>query len=80
MYIPPSDQTVCCGTCKPLGCSYNGTIYSDGEAIPSDKPCRQKVCKVTPSGQPTIIEDDVTCPQPKRYCNKVSISYMYMYM
>ncbi|XP_071345644.1 otogelin isoform X1 [Trachinotus anak] len=64
IYIPPKDQSTCCGVCKNISCLYeheNGTtaLYKPGKSWVSN--CMKFDCTDTLSG-PTLISYSFSCP------------------
>uniref|UniRef100_A0A3Q1ET69 Otogelin n=1 Tax=Acanthochromis polyacanthus TaxID=80966 RepID=A0A3Q1ET69_9TELE len=76
MYVPPKDQSTCCGVCKNISCLYeheNGTmgVYKPGKSWVSN--CMKFDCADTLSG-PTLISYSFSCPPfNETECMKVSI-------
>ncbi|KAK5915846.1 hypothetical protein CesoFtcFv8_001402 [Champsocephalus esox] len=82
IYVPPKDQTTCCGVCKNISCIYaheNGTtvLYKPGKSWVSN--CMKFDCTDTLSG-PTLISYSFSCPPfNETECMKIGgtvISYM----
>uniref|UniRef100_H3DN78 Otogelin n=1 Tax=Tetraodon nigroviridis TaxID=99883 RepID=H3DN78_TETNG len=82
IYIPPKDQSTCCGVCKNISCLYeheNGTavLYKPGRSWVSN--CRKFDCTDTLWG-PTLISYALSCPPfNETECTKVGgtvVSYM----
>ncbi|TDH17418.1 hypothetical protein EPR50_G00008130 [Perca flavescens] len=82
IYVPPKDQTTCCGVCKNISCLYqheNGTtvLYKPGKSWVSN--CMKFDCADTLSG-PTLISYSYSCPPfNETECMKVGgtvVSYM----
>ncbi|XP_060900124.1 otogelin [Labrus mixtus] len=82
MYIPPKDQSTCCGVCKNISCLYeheNGTavLYKPGRSWVSN--CMKFDCTDTLSG-PTLISYSFSCPPfNETECMKIGgtvVSYM----
>ncbi|XP_034536187.1 otogelin [Notolabrus celidotus] len=82
IYIPPKDQTTCCGVCKNISCLYeheNGTtvLYKPGRSWVSN--CMKFDCTDTLSG-PTLISYSFSCPPfNETECMKIGgtiVSYM----
>ncbi|KAM9408251.1 otogelin [Pholidichthys leucotaenia] len=82
IYIPPKDQSTCCGVCKNISCLYeheNGTmgLYKPGKSWVSN--CMKYDCTDTLSG-PTLISYTFSCPPfNETECMKIGgtvISYM----
>ncbi|XP_058486191.1 otogelin isoform X3 [Solea solea] len=82
IYIPPKDQSTCCGVCKNISCLYeheNGTaaLYKPGKSWVSN--CLKFDCTDTLSG-PTLISYSFSCPPfNETECVKVGgtiVSYM----
>ncbi|XP_035275409.1 otogelin [Anguilla anguilla] len=82
IYIPPNDQTTCCGVCKNISCLYqneNGSISlsKPGETWVSQ--CTKYECAATLSG-PTLVSYSFSCPPfNETECTKIGgtiISYM----
>ncbi|XP_049903117.1 otogelin [Epinephelus moara] len=82
IYIPPKDQTTCCGVCKNISCLYeheNGTtlLYKPGKSWVSN--CMKFDCTDTLSG-PTLISYSFSCPPfNETECMKIGgtiVSYM----
>ncbi|KAM8894367.1 otogelin isoform 2-T2 [Spinachia spinachia] len=64
MYVPPKEQSSCCGLCKNISCLYdheNGTaaLYKPGKSWVSN--CVKFDCVDTLSG-PTLISSSYSCP------------------
>ncbi|KAL4622712.1 otogelin [Arapaima gigas] len=64
VYIPPKDQTTCCGTCKNISCIYkneNGSVelYKPGRTWMSN--CLKYNCADTLSG-PMLVSYPISCP------------------
>ncbi|XP_055010339.1 LOW QUALITY PROTEIN: otogelin [Boleophthalmus pectinirostris] len=64
IYVPPKDQSSCCGFCKNISCSYeheNGTVafYKPGRSWMSN--CTKYDCADTESGT-TLISLPISCP------------------
>ncbi|XP_053473113.1 otogelin [Ictalurus furcatus] len=64
VYIPPKDQSACCGVCKNVSCVYhndNGslTLYKPGKSWVSD--CMRYDCTDTQSG-PVLVSYSYSCP------------------
>ncbi|KAI3377328.1 hypothetical protein L3Q82_008531, partial [Scortum barcoo] len=64
IYVPPKDQSACCGVCKNISCLYeheNGTtaLYKPGKSWVSN--CMKFDCTDTLSG-PTLISYSFSCP------------------
>uniref|UniRef100_A0A3Q1CNI4 Otogelin n=1 Tax=Amphiprion ocellaris TaxID=80972 RepID=A0A3Q1CNI4_AMPOC len=76
MYMPPKDQSTCCGVCKNISCLYeheNATmgVYKPGKSWVSN--CMKFDCADTLSG-PTLISYSFSCPPfNETECMKVSI-------
>ncbi|XP_019906977.3 otogelin [Esox lucius] len=82
IYIPPKDQTSCCGVCKNISCLYqnkNGTaiLYKPGKSWVSN--CTKYECTDTLSG-PTLVSYSFSCPPfNETDCMKIGgtvVSYM----
>uniref|UniRef100_A0A8C2WKQ8 Otogelin n=1 Tax=Cyclopterus lumpus TaxID=8103 RepID=A0A8C2WKQ8_CYCLU len=82
VYVPPKDQTTCCGVCKNVSCLYeheNGTtlLYKPGKSWVSN--CVKFDCRDTRSG-PTLISYSYSCPPfNETECMKIGgtvVSYM----
>ncbi|XP_045889176.1 otogelin [Micropterus dolomieu] len=82
IYVPPKDQSSCCGVCKNISCLYqheNGTtvLYKPGKSWVSN--CVKFDCSDTLSG-PTLITYSYSCPPfNETECIKIGgtvISYM----
>ncbi|KAK2854260.1 hypothetical protein Q5P01_006921 [Channa striata] len=82
IYVPPKDQSTCCGVCKNISCLYeheNGTavLYKPGKSWVSN--CTRFDCADTLSG-PTLISYSFSCPPfNETECVKVGgtvVSYM----
>ncbi|XP_062290720.1 otogelin [Scomber scombrus] len=82
IYIPPKDQSTCCGVCKNISCLYgheNGTtaLYKPGKSWVSN--CMKFDCTDTLSG-PTLISYSFSCPPfNETECMKIGgtvVSYM----
>ncbi|XP_061590678.1 otogelin [Cololabis saira] len=82
IYIPPKDQSSCCGVCKNISCLYqheNGTtgLYKPGKSWVSN--CMNFNCTDTLSG-PTLISYSFSCPPfNETECVKIGgtvVSYM----
>ncbi|XP_031704638.1 LOW QUALITY PROTEIN: otogelin-like [Anarrhichthys ocellatus] len=82
IYVPPKDQTTCCGVCKNISCLYeqeNGTtvLYKPGKSWVSN--CVKFDCTDTLSG-PTLISYSYSCPPfNETECMKIGgtiVSYM----
>ncbi|XP_029281180.1 LOW QUALITY PROTEIN: otogelin [Cottoperca gobio] len=82
IYVPPKDQTTCCGVCKNISCIYeheNGTtvLYKPGKSWVSN--CMKFDCTDTLSG-PTLISYSFSCPPfNETECMKIGgtvVSYM----
>ncbi|XP_074480146.1 otogelin [Sebastes fasciatus] len=82
IYVPPKDQTTCCGVCKNISCLYehdNGTtvLYKPGKSWVSN--CVKFDCADTLSG-PTLISYSFSCPPfNETECIKIGgtvVSYM----
>ncbi|XP_067105524.1 otogelin [Osmerus mordax] len=82
IYIPPKDQTTCCGVCKNISCLYqneNGTsvLYKPGKSWVSN--CVKHDCTDTLSG-PTLVTYSYSCPPfNETECMKIGgtiVSYM----
>uniref|UniRef100_A0A672GQ44 Otogelin n=1 Tax=Salarias fasciatus TaxID=181472 RepID=A0A672GQ44_SALFA len=82
LYIPPKDQSTCCGVCKNISCLYeheNGTagLYKPGKSWVSN--CMKFDCADTLSG-PTLISYSFSCPPfNETECTKIGgtvVSYM----
>uniref|UniRef100_A0A3B3VYR0 Otogelin n=1 Tax=Poecilia latipinna TaxID=48699 RepID=A0A3B3VYR0_9TELE len=64
IYVPPKDQSTCCGECKNISCIYqheNGTVglYKPGRSWVSN--CKKFDCSDTSFG-PTLISYSYSCP------------------
>ncbi|CAB1460221.1 unnamed protein product [Pleuronectes platessa] len=64
IYVPPKDQSTCCGACKNISCLYeheNGTValYKPGKSWVWN--CVKFDCRDTLSG-PTLISYSFSCP------------------
>uniref|UniRef100_A0A3P8PA52 Otogelin n=1 Tax=Astatotilapia calliptera TaxID=8154 RepID=A0A3P8PA52_ASTCA len=64
IYVPPKDQSTCCGICKNISCIYeheNGTtgLYKPGRSWVSN--CMKFDCTDTVAG-PTLISYSFSCP------------------
>ncbi|KAM9861152.1 otogelin [Aulostomus maculatus] len=82
VYIPPKDQSTCCGVCKNISCLHeheNGTtvLYKPGKSWVSN--CMKFDCTDTLSG-PTLISYAFSCPPfNETECMKIGgtvVSYM----
>ncbi|XP_069021761.1 otogelin [Embiotoca jacksoni] len=82
IYVPPKDQSTCCGVCKNISCLYeheNGTtgLYKPGKSWVSN--CVKFDCTDTMSG-PTLISYSFSCPPfNETECMKIGgtvVSYM----
>uniref|UniRef100_A0A8C4NSL9 Otogelin n=1 Tax=Dicentrarchus labrax TaxID=13489 RepID=A0A8C4NSL9_DICLA len=82
IYIPPKDQSTCCGVCRNISCLYeheNGTtvLYKPGKSWVSN--CMKFDCADTLSG-PTLISYSFSCPPfNETECMKIGgtvVSYM----
>ncbi|MEQ2282535.1 hypothetical protein AMECASPLE_001774 [Ameca splendens] len=82
IYVPPKDQSTCCGVCKNISCLYqheNGTIglYKPGRSWESN--CKKFDCSDTLIG-PTLISYSYSCPPfNETECIKIGgtvVSYM----
>ncbi|XP_030269310.1 otogelin [Sparus aurata] len=82
IYVPPKDQSTCCGVCKNISCLYeheNGTtvLYKPGKSWVSN--CMKFDCTDTLSG-PTLISYTFSCPPfNETECMKIGgtvVSYM----
>nr|XP_046255016.1 otogelin [Scatophagus argus] len=82
IYVPPKDQSACCGVCKNISCLYeheNGTtlLYKPGKSWVSN--CMKFDCADTQSG-PTLISYSFSCPPfNETECMKIGgtvVSYM----
>ncbi|XP_008304680.1 otogelin, partial [Stegastes partitus] len=82
IYVPPKDQSTCCGVCKNISCLYeheNGTmgVYKPGKSWVSN--CMKFDCTDTLSG-PTLISYSFSCPPfNETECMKIGgtvVSYM----
>ncbi|XP_041796258.1 otogelin [Chelmon rostratus] len=82
IYVPPKDQSTCCGVCKNISCLYeheNGTtvLYKPGKSWVSN--CMKFDCADTLSG-PTLISYSFSCPPfNETECMKIGgtvVSYM----
>ncbi|XP_069382390.1 otogelin isoform X2 [Paralichthys olivaceus] len=82
IYVPPKDQSTCCGVCKNISCLYeheNGTValYKPGKSWVSN--CVKFDCTDTLSG-PTLISYSFSCPPfNETECMKIGgtvVSYM----
>ncbi|XP_039991611.1 otogelin [Xiphias gladius] len=82
IYVPPKDQSTCCGVCKNISCPYqheNGTavFYKPGKSWVSN--CMKFDCTDTLSG-PTLVSYSFSCPPfNETECMKIGgtvISYM----
>ncbi|XP_067347301.1 otogelin [Channa argus] len=82
IYIPPKDQSTCCGVCKNISCLYeheNGTalLYKPGKSWVSN--CMKFDCADTLSG-PTLVSYSYSCPPfNETECTKIGgtvVSYM----
>ncbi|KAM3625541.1 uncharacterized protein V6R79_013741 [Siganus canaliculatus] len=82
IYVPPKDQSTCCGVCKNISCLYeheNGTtaLYKPGKSWVSN--CLKFDCTDTLSG-PTLISYSFSCPPfNETECMKIGgtvVSYM----
>ncbi|KAJ7994558.1 hypothetical protein DPEC_G00250710 [Dallia pectoralis] len=82
IYLPPKDQTTCCGVCKNISCLYhnnNGTaiLYKPGKSWVSN--CMKYECTDTLSG-PTLVAYSSSCPPfNETDCMKIGgtvVSYM----
>ncbi|XP_034019438.1 otogelin [Thalassophryne amazonica] len=82
IYIPPKDQSTCCGVCKNISCLYqheNGStvLYKPGRSWVSN--CMKFDCADTMSG-PTLISYSFSCPPfNETDCMKIGgtiVSYM----
>uniref|UniRef100_A0A3Q3BGT7 Otogelin n=1 Tax=Kryptolebias marmoratus TaxID=37003 RepID=A0A3Q3BGT7_KRYMA len=75
IYVPPKDQSTCCGVCKNISCLYqheNGTtgLYKPGKSWVSN--CMKFDCTDTLLG-PTLISYSFSCPPfNETECIKVS--------
>ncbi|XP_030582086.1 otogelin [Archocentrus centrarchus] len=82
IYVPPKEQSTCCGVCKNISCLYeheNGTtgLYKPGKSWVSS--CMKFDCTDTLSG-PTLISYSFSCPPfNETECMKIGgtvVSYM----
>ncbi|XP_038123894.1 otogelin [Cyprinodon tularosa] len=82
IYVPPKDQSTCCGVCKNISCLYqheNGTmsLYKPGRSWVSN--CKKFDCSDTSFG-PTLISYSYSCPPfNETECMKIGgtvVSYM----
>ncbi|XP_013770932.1 otogelin [Pundamilia nyererei] len=82
IYVPPKDQSTCCGICKNISCIYeheNGTtgLYKPGRSWVSN--CMKFDCTDTVAG-PTLISYSFSCPPfNETECVKIGgtvVSYM----
>ncbi|XP_062919170.1 otogelin-like protein [Mobula hypostoma] len=82
VYVPPNDQTTCCGHCKNVSCLVNlenetTTIHKPGTSWMSN--CVRYDCTDTISG-PVLITSNITCPPfNETTCMKIGgsiITYM----
>uniref|UniRef100_I3JM52 Otogelin n=1 Tax=Oreochromis niloticus TaxID=8128 RepID=I3JM52_ORENI len=82
IYVPPKDQSTCCGVCKNISCIYehdNGTtgLYKPGRSWVSN--CMKFDCTDTVAG-PTLISYSFSCPPfNETECMKIGgtvVSYM----
>ncbi|XP_037548538.1 otogelin [Nematolebias whitei] len=82
IYVPPKDQSMCCGACKNISCLYqheNGTtaLYKPGKSWVSS--CMKFDCTDTLFG-PTLISYAFSCPPfNETECMKIGgtvVSYM----
>ncbi|XP_076584321.1 otogelin [Chaetodon auriga] len=82
IYVPPKDQSSCCGVCRNISCLYeheNGTtvLYKPGKSWVSN--CMKFDCADTQSG-PTLISYSFSCPPfNETECVKIGgtvVSYM----
>ncbi|XP_024863957.1 otogelin [Kryptolebias marmoratus] len=82
IYVPPKDQSTCCGVCKNISCLYqheNGTtgLYKPGKSWVSN--CMKFDCTDTLLG-PTLISYSFSCPPfNETECIKIGgtvVSYM----
>ncbi|XP_035991595.1 LOW QUALITY PROTEIN: otogelin [Fundulus heteroclitus] len=82
IYVPPKDQSTCCGVCKNISCLYqheNGTIgiYKPGRSWVSN--CKKFDCSDTSFG-PTLISYSYSCPPfNETECTKIGgtvVNYM----
>ncbi|XP_053281590.1 otogelin [Pleuronectes platessa] len=82
IYVPPKDQSTCCGACKNISCLYeheNGTValYKPGKSWVWN--CVKFDCRDTLSG-PTLISYSFSCPPfNETECMKIGgtvVSYM----
>ncbi|KAL1007586.1 hypothetical protein UPYG_G00088760 [Umbra pygmaea] len=82
IYIPPKDQTTCCGVCKNVSCLYhndNGSavLHKPGKSWVSN--CMNHECTDTLSG-PTLVSYSYSCPPfNETECMKIGgtiVSYM----
>ncbi|XP_070687646.1 otogelin [Pempheris klunzingeri] len=82
IYVPPKDQSTCCGVCRNISCLYeheNGTsvLYKPGKSWVSN--CMKFDCADTLSG-PTLISYSFSCPPfNETECTKIGgtvVSYM----
>ncbi|XP_032416717.1 otogelin [Xiphophorus hellerii] len=82
IYVPPKDQSTCCGECKNISCIYqheNGTVglYKPGRSWVSN--CKKFDCSDTSFG-PTLISYSYSCPPfNETECMKIGgtvVSYM----
>ncbi|XP_072237255.1 otogelin [Leuresthes tenuis] len=82
IYVPPKDQSTCCGACKNISCLFeheNGTtgLYKPGKSWVSN--CMKFDCTDTLSG-PTMVSYSFSCPPfNETECMKIGgtvVSYM----
>uniref|UniRef100_A0A3Q2WWE7 Otogelin n=1 Tax=Haplochromis burtoni TaxID=8153 RepID=A0A3Q2WWE7_HAPBU len=82
IYVPPKDQSTCCGICKNISCIYeheNGTtgLYKPGRSWVSN--CMKFDCTDTVAG-PTLVSYSFSCPPfNETECVKIGgtvVSYM----
>ncbi|XP_058237297.1 otogelin isoform X1 [Hemibagrus wyckioides] len=64
VYLPPKDQSACCGVCKNVSCMYHNdsgslVLYKPGKSWVSD--CMRYECADTQSG-PVLVSYSYSCP------------------
>ncbi|KAJ8340070.1 hypothetical protein SKAU_G00347030 [Synaphobranchus kaupii] len=82
IYIPPNDQTTCCGLCRNISCIYqneNGSISLSTPGKTWVSKCMKYECAATASG-PTLVSYTFSCPPfNETECTKIggtTIVYM----
>ncbi|XP_061101225.1 otogelin [Conger conger] len=64
IYIPPNDQTICCGVCRNISCMYqndNGSVSLSKPGKTWVSQCTKYECAATVSG-PTLVSYSFSCP------------------